>query len=197
MKCRRSTSSPRSRATRADKLPSVNRACPCTSRRALERPATARYQCSPSRALGMKCRGNYHGCAVARQSHKTSETTTRGRAVDVSDTGAVEIALRRLRSEQYLRAAERRARGAHRADPDGGARRLRVRRRRRRRRRRPRHRRAFAVQGSAALRRRAAVAGAEPSRAGRRARGRRLVVRRRLVVLGGRSLGEPRTAAAE
>ena len=41
------------------------------------------------------------------------------------------------------------------------------------------------------------AAGAEPSRAGRRARGRRLVVRRRLVVLGGRSLGEPRTAAAE
>ena len=38
----------------------------------------------------------------------SSETTTRGRAVDASDTGAVEIALRRLRSEQFLRAAERR-----------------------------------------------------------------------------------------
>ena len=42
----------------------------------------------------------------------SSETTTRGRAVDASDTGAVEIALRRLRSEQFLRAAERRARKA-------------------------------------------------------------------------------------
>lgn len=56
---------------------------------------------------------------VLAASTRTSEgeTAMRGRrAVDASDTGAVEIALRRLRSEQFLRAAERREREARERD---------------------------------------------------------------------------------
>jgi len=56
---------------------------------------------------------------VLAASTRTSEgeTAMRGRrAVDASDTGAVEIALRRLRSEQFLRAAERRVREARERD---------------------------------------------------------------------------------